>query len=92
VNKNVFFGVISIDKPISRLYIEPFYSSAHLGGDDLLGLFFLGRLVGVTSSLLVFGLVLRVSHDGNVVRMVTNFSPRLYPKMAKDLVRAAAGN
>jgi len=83
VNEYVFLGVIPVDEAVTRLDIEPLDCSAHSGGNNLLRCLLLLLL----PSLLLYWLVLRVGHDVMVVWMVTNFSPRLFSKMAMDLVR-----
>jgi len=80
VDEHVFFGVIPVDEAVAGLHVEPLNSAAHFSGDHLLGWLLLHGLI--ISSLLLGGLGLRVSHDVNVVLMVTNFSPRLFSKMA----------
>jgi len=75
MDKDVFLGVIPVDEPIAGLDVEPLDGAGDFGGNHLLG--YLLHLL-VSSSLLLVGLGLRVSHDGNVVLMVTNFSPRLF--------------
>lgn len=85
MHEHVLLGVVSVDEAIARLYVEPLDGAAHFGGDHLLGWLLLHGLI--ISSFLLDGLDLRVSHDVNVVLMVTNFFPRLFSKMAADLPR-----
>lgn len=85
MHEHVLLGVVSVDEAIARLYVEPLHGAAHFGGDHLLGWLLLHGLI--ISSFLLDGLDLRVSHDVNVVLMVTNFFPRLFSKMAADLPR-----
>ena len=68
MDKDVFLGVIPVDEPIAGLDVEPLDGAGDFGGNHLLG--YLLHLL-VSSSLLLVGLGLRVSHDGNVVLMVT---------------------
>merc|ERR1719221_126646 len=83
VNEHILLGVIPVDEAVPRLDVEPFHSPTHSGGNNLLRCLLLLLL----PSLLLYWLVLRVGHDVMVVWMVTNFSPRLFSKMAMDLVR-----
>jgi len=69
MDKYIFFSVIPVDETISGLDVEPLDSAANFGGDHLLGWLLLDGFV--ISSLLLCGLDLRVSHDGNVVWMLT---------------------
>jgi len=84
VDEHILLGVVPVDEAIARLNVEPLDGAAHFGGNDLLGWLLLDVLV--ISSLLLCGLDLRVSHDVIVVLMLTNFFPRLFSKMAADLV------
>jgi len=87
VNEHIFLGVVPVDEAVARLDVEPLDGSRHFGGNDFLLLLHL--LLFLTSLVVFVGwLGLRVSHDGNVVGMVTNLSPRLLSKMAKDLVKS----
>jgi len=90
VDEHILLGVVPVDEAVARLNVEPLDGAAHFGGNNLLGWLLLHGLV--LSSLLLGGLDLRVSHDVNVVWMLTNFFPRLFSKMAADLVSQAAGN
>ena len=67
VDEYVFLGVIPVDEAVTRLDIEPLHCPAHSGGNNLLRCLLLLLL----SSLLLYGLVLRVGHDVMVVWMVT---------------------
>jgi len=87
VDEDVFLGVIPVDETISRFYVKPLDCSGDFRGYHLL--WFLRFDI---ASLLLVRLALRVIHDGNVVWMVTNLFPRLFPKMAADLVRGSGGN
>lgn len=81
MHEHVLLGVVSVDEAIARLHVEPLDGAAHFSGDHLLGWLLLHGLI--ISSFLLDGLDLRVSHDVNVVLMVTNFFPRLFSKMAE---------
>ena len=67
VDKHVLLGVVAVDEPVAGLDVEPLDSAGYFPGDDLLFRF---SLV-VRPSLGLFRLGLRVSHDVNVVLMVT---------------------
>jgi len=69
VHEHVLLGVVSVDEAVARLNVEPLDGAAHFGGDHLLGWLLLHSLI--ISSFLLDGLDLRVSHDVNVVLMVT---------------------
>merc|ERR1719244_1541202 len=85
MNENILLGVIPIDETVSTLDIKPLDGSTNFCGYHLLRLL----LLQVPSLLLCgLGLYLRVCHDVNVVWMVTNFFPRLFSKMAANLVVA----
>jgi len=74
VDEDILFRVTPVDEPVARLHIEPLDCAGHFGGNDLFG----GFLFDVSPSLGLFWLGLRVSHDGNVVLMLTSFVPRLF--------------
>lgn len=71
MHEHVLLGVVSVDEAIARLNVEPLDGAAHFGGDHLLGWLLLLHGGLIISSFLLDGLDLRVSHDVNVVLMVT---------------------
>jgi len=102
VDKDVLLRVISVDEAVAALDVEPFDGTGDFSGNDLLWLFVLDGAV-FAAGLFAVGLndvlvgravvsgrccaVLRVAHDGKMVRLTTFVFPlRLSEKMALVLV------
>jgi len=102
VDKDIFLSVISVDESVAALDIEPFDGTGDFGGENFFGLFVLDGAV-FAAGLFAVGLndvlggravvsgrccaVLRVAHDGKMVRLTTFVFPlRLSKKMALVLV------
>merc|ERR1719458_2507946 len=77
MDEDIFLRIIPIDETVTRLDVEPFHGSRDLGGYHLLHHLLFNLLLLPFPRLLLVWLGLRVSHDGNVVLMLTNFCPRL---------------
>lgn len=96
MNEDIFFCVISVDESVAALDVKPFDGAGDLLGDHFFRLLFgvrFGIAAGVTFGVAVggddFGFgavvsgncgVLRVAHDGKMVRLTTLISPYVFRK------------